>query len=85
MSTGPSSPEAGNALVLSPVLDLSRDPRYGRVEKLYSEDPDLVAQLGIAAVQGLQGTGDILDKIMFLRLLSISFTGSPKMEPTQGQ
>ena len=45
----------GNALVLAPVLDLSRDPRYGRVEEMYSEDPYLAAQLGIAAVKGLQG------------------------------
>jgi beta-glucosidase len=46
---------SGNAMVLAPVLDLSRDPRYGRVEEMYSEDPYLVAQLGIAAVKGLQG------------------------------
>jgi beta-glucosidase-like glycosyl hydrolase len=45
----------GNALVLAPVLDLSRDPRYGRVEEMYSEDPYLVARLGISAVKGLQG------------------------------
>ena len=53
---------AGNALVLAPVLDLSRDPRYGRVEEMYSEDPYLVAQLGIAAVKGLQGPSDNLDQ-----------------------
>jgi beta-glucosidase len=55
---------AGNALVLAPVLDLSRDPRYGRVEEMYSEDPFLVGQLGTAAVKGLQGLendGDRLD------------------------
>jgi beta-glucosidase len=46
---------SGNAMVLAPVLDLSRDPRYGRVEEMYSEDPYLVAQLGTAAVKGLQG------------------------------
>src|SRR5215471_5204480 len=46
---------SGNALVLAPVLDLSRDPRYGRVEEMYSEDPYLVAQMGTAAVKGLQG------------------------------
>jgi beta-glucosidase len=53
---------SGNALVLAPVLDLSRDPRYGRVEEMYSEDPYLVAQLGIAAVRGLQGSTDHLDQ-----------------------
>lgn len=54
--------DSGNALVLAPVLDLSRDPRYGRVEEMYSEDPYLVAQLGIAAVRGLQDTTDRLDE-----------------------
>jgi beta-glucosidase len=53
---------SGNAMVLAPVLDLSRDPRYGRVEEMYSEDPYLVAQLGIAAVRGLQGSTDRLDE-----------------------
>ncbi len=46
---------AGNTMVLAPVLDLSRDPRYGRVEEMYSEDPYLVAQLATGAVRGLQG------------------------------
>lgn len=52
----------GNTLVLAPVLDLSRDPRYGRVEEMYSEDPYLVGQMGVAAARGLQGTStDPLD------------------------
>ncbi len=45
----------GNALVLAPVLDLGRDPRYGRIEEMYSEDPYLAGRLGVAAVTGLQG------------------------------
>jgi len=52
----------GNALVLAPVFDLSRDPRYGRVEEMYSEDPYLVAQMGTAAVRGLQGGKTTLDQ-----------------------
>jgi beta-glucosidase len=40
---------------LSPVLDLGRDPRWGRTEETYGEDPYLVAALGQAAVCGLQG------------------------------
>ena len=52
----------GNTLVLAPVFDLSRDPRYGRVEEMYSEDPYLVAQMGTAAVRGLQGSGETLDQ-----------------------
>ena len=54
---------AGNAMVLAPVLDLSRDPRYGRVEEMYSEDPYLVAQLGIAAVKGFQGLNSSTDRL----------------------
>jgi beta-glucosidase len=42
--------------VLSPVVDLGRDPRWGRIEETYGEDPYLVSRLGIAAVRGYQGT-----------------------------
>ena len=52
----------GNTLILGPVFDLSRDPRYGRVEEMYSEDPYLVGELGVAAVRGLQGDSDRLDQ-----------------------
>jgi beta-glucosidase len=40
---------------LSPVLDVARDPRWGRTEETYGEDPYLVARMGTAFVQGLQG------------------------------
>jgi beta-glucosidase len=40
---------------LSPVLDVVRDPRWGRVEETYGEDPYLVATMGTAYVKGLQG------------------------------
>ena len=43
----------------SPNLDvISGDPRYGRVEESYGEDPYLVSRMGVAFIQGLQGTGD---------------------------
>jgi beta-glucosidase len=45
----------GATVALSPVLDLARDPRYGRVEEFFGEDPYLVAQMGIASVRGQQG------------------------------
>ncbi len=45
----------GAQYVLSPVLDLARDPRWGRTEETYGEDPYLAARLGVAAVRGLQG------------------------------
>ncbi len=41
--------------VLGPVLDVARDPRWGRFEECYGEDPYLVARMGEAAVFGLQG------------------------------
>ena len=40
---------------LSPVLDICRDPRWGRLEETYGEDPFLVGQMGVAYVRGLQG------------------------------
>ena len=44
---------------LSPVLDVVRDYRWGRVEETMGEDPYLVASLGTAYVQGLQSAGVI--------------------------
>jgi beta-glucosidase len=52
----------GASLVYSPVFDLARDPRYGRVEEMYSEDPYLAGEMGVAAVEGLQGTGPLIDQ-----------------------
>lgn len=46
---------AGVDQALSPLFDLARDPRYGRVEECYGEDPYLVKQMGVAFVKGLQG------------------------------
>lgn len=40
---------------LSPLFDLARDPRYGRVEECYGEDPFLVKEMGVAYVIGMQG------------------------------
>ncbi len=41
---------------LAPVLDVTRDPRWGRLEETYGEDPYLAARLGTAYVTGLQGS-----------------------------
>ena len=45
----------GATIALTPVVDLMRDPRWGRSEEFFGEDPYLVGQMGIAAVRGLQG------------------------------
>lgn len=47
---------------LAPVLDLARDPRWGRTEETYGEDPYLVSRMGVAAIQGFQGAGPLIDK-----------------------
>jgi beta-glucosidase len=41
--------------VLAPVLDVARDPRWGRIEETYGEDTYLVTRMGVAAVNGFQG------------------------------
>jgi beta-glucosidase len=52
----------GTHQALTPVVDVARDPRWGRVEETYGEDPYLVSQLGIAAVRGFQGDATFRDK-----------------------
>lgn len=49
----------GVDMILAPVLDVARDPRWGRVEEDFGEDPFLSGQLGLNYVQGMQG--DSLD------------------------
>jgi beta-glucosidase len=47
---------------LTPVVDVARDPRWGRVEETFGEDPYLVSQLGMAAVGGFQGDASFTDR-----------------------
>jgi beta-glucosidase len=46
----------GGLIVRAPNVDLSRDPRWGRSEESYGEDPFLVGTLATAFARGLQGT-----------------------------
>jgi len=69
---------SGNGLVLAPVLDLSRDPRFGRVEEMYSEDPYLTGQLGVAAILGLQGDSDQIDQDHVLATAKHFIHGQPE-------
>ncbi|WP_436789975.1 glycoside hydrolase family 3 N-terminal domain-containing protein [Yinghuangia sp. YIM S10712] len=48
---------AGIQLLFSPVMDINRDPRWGRVHETYGEDPELAAQFSVAFVRGIQGSG----------------------------
>ena len=54
---------------LAPVVDLARDPRWGRTEETYGEDPYLVSRIGVAAVKGFQGDGPFIDKSHVLATL----------------
>ncbi|MBX3751659.1 MAG: beta-glucosidase, partial [Opitutaceae bacterium] len=55
--TGREARALGYSNIYSPVLDLSRDPRWGRVVECYSEDPFLTGTLGVEQVRGLQESG----------------------------
>jgi len=48
---------AGTQIVFAPMLGLGQDPRWGRVEESYGEDPYLVSRMGVAYVFGVQGRG----------------------------
>ena len=45
----------GLTQALSPVLDVARDARWGRVHETYGEDPYLASAFGVAFIRGLQG------------------------------
>jgi beta-glucosidase len=52
----------GTHQALTPVVDVARDPRWGRVEETFGEDPYLVGRMGVAAVRGFQGDATFRDK-----------------------
>jgi beta-glucosidase len=54
---------------LTPVVDVARDPRWGRVEETFGEDPFLVSRMGIAAVRGFQGDATFRDKTRLIATL----------------
>jgi beta-xylosidase len=60
-AAGDEARSAGVGQVFTPVLDLARDPRWGRTEETYGEDPYLVARMAVAAVTGLQGDTFAID------------------------
>ena len=52
----------GSHQVLGPNLDLARDPRWGRTEETYGEDPYLTSRMAVAIVRALQGAGPGVDE-----------------------
>jgi beta-glucosidase len=51
----------GSHFVLGPNLDLAREPRWGRTEETYGEDPYLVSRMGVAVIKAIQGDGPTVD------------------------
>ncbi len=51
----------GGHQTLAPVVDVVRDPRWGRTEETMGEDPFLISRLGVAQVKAYQGDGVYLD------------------------
>jgi beta-glucosidase len=69
----------GATLVLAPVVDVAKDPRWGRIEETFGEDPYLVTQIGLAAIRGFQGPTLPLpaDKV-FVTLKHFTGHGAPE-------
>ena len=54
---GQESRAVGITSAMSPVIDVSRDPRWGRTYETYGEDQYLISQMGIHYVRGMQNQG----------------------------
>jgi beta-glucosidase len=69
----------GAHLVLSPVVDVARDPRWGRIEETFGEDPYLVSELGVASVEGFQGDAlPLAEGKVFATLKHMTGHGQPE-------
>ena len=68
----------GVGMILAPVLDLARDPRWGRVEEDFGEDPYLTGQLGLAYVRGAQGESLSTDHTVVAEPKHFAAHGSPE-------
>src|SRR5712692_6715984 len=67
----------GVDMILAPVLDVARDPRWGRVEEDFGEDPFLSGQLGLAYVRGMQGDSLATNHNVIAELKHFAAHGSP--------
>lgn len=65
-------------MILAPVLDLARDPRWGRVEEDFGEDTYLTGRFGLAYVQGMQGDSLASDHTAVAEPKHFAGHGSPE-------
>jgi beta-glucosidase len=68
----------GVDMILAPVLDLARDPRWGRVEEDFGEDPYLTGRMGLAYVRGAQGESLSSDHSVVAEPKHFAGHGSPE-------
>lgn len=68
----------GVDMILAPVLNLARDPRWGRVEETYGEDPYLAAQLGLGYIRGVQGNSLDTDHTVIAEPKHFAAHGAPE-------
>ena len=68
----------GVDMILGPVLDIARDPRWGRVEEDFGEDPFLSGHLGLAYVEGMQGDSLDTDHTVIAEPKHFAAHGSPE-------
>ena len=68
----------GVGMILAPVLDLAREPRWGRIEEDFGEDPFLTGQMGLAYVQGAQGDSLSTDHTLVAEPKHFAGHGSPE-------
>ncbi|MGH7990814.1 MAG: glycoside hydrolase family 3 protein, partial [Limisphaerales bacterium] len=68
----------GVDMILAPVLDVARDPRWGRVEEDFGEDPFLSGQLGLNYVEGMQGDSLATDHTCIAEPKHFAAHGSPE-------
>jgi beta-glucosidase len=68
----------GVDMILAPVLDVARDPRWGRVEEDFGEDPFLSGQMGLNYVEGMQGDSLASDHTCIAEPKHFAAHGSPE-------
>ena len=68
----------GVDMILGPVLDVARDPRWGRVEEDFGEDPFLSGQMGLNYVEGMQGDSLATDHTCIAEPKHFAAHGSPE-------
>ena len=69
----------GANLALAPVVDVARDPRWGRIEETFGEDPWLVSEMALASIRGFQGsTLPLAPQRVFVTLKHMTGHGQPE-------